>query len=116
MSNQPSTLTATPNARSARCLRCANREQSRAIAQMENVKGFYIHLLVLLIVMPGLIALNFLISPDAMWFNYVLAPWLLALAMQAALTFPILKLFGWQRKVWRRISQALLALFSVAVA
>ena len=86
------------------------REEEQAIAYVENVKGFYIHLLSFLVIMPALVGLNLLISPQVMWFWYVLAPWLVAFVLHAIFTFPILKLFGpeWEkREVEKRLGRRL---------
>lgn len=76
------------------------REEEQAIEYVEHAKGFYVHLLIFLIVMPALGVLNFFISPHMLWFHYVLIPWLLAFALQAVLTFPVFELFGpeWEKR------------------
>ena len=87
-----------------------SREEQQAIEYVEHVKGFYVHSLIFLVVMPALAALNYFISPQAAWFHYVLIPWLLVLVMQAVLTFPVFKLFGpeWEkRQVEKRLGRKL---------
>ncbi|MEZ5457510.1 MAG: helix-turn-helix domain-containing protein [Lysobacteraceae bacterium] len=76
------------------------REEEQAIEHVAHVKGFFIHLIIFLIAMSGLIILNLVISPNAIWFHYVLVSWLFALTIQALLTFPAYKLFSpeWERR------------------
>lgn len=86
------------------------REEEQAIQYVEHVKGFYIHLLIFLLVMPALTVFNVWVSPQAYWFVYVLVPWSLALLLQAALTFPVFRLFGpeWERRqVEKRLGRKL---------
>ena len=86
------------------------REEEQAIEYVEHVKGFYVHLMIFLVIMPALAVLNFFISPHALWFHYVLVPWLLAIALQAVLTFPVFRLFSpeWEkRQVEKRLGRKL---------
>lgn len=104
----PADLTADPAGVGSR--RWITREEEQAIEHVEHVKGFYVHLLIFLVIMPALMALNFFISPHSLWFQYVLVPWLLAFALQAVLTFPVFKLFSpeWEkRQVEKRLGRKL---------
>lgn len=104
----PADLTAIPADMSTR--QWITREEEQAIEYVEHVKGFYIHSLIFLLVMPALVVLNLFISPHVYWFHYVLLPWLFAIALQAALTFPVFKLFGpeWEkRQVEKRLGRKL---------
>lgn len=43
--------------------------------QMRRKNGFWIHLVVFLVVNAGLTTLNFVRSPDKLWFLWVLGGW-----------------------------------------
>ena len=43
--------------------------------QLRKQNGFWIHLAVFLVVNAGLITLNFVRSPDKLWFHWVLIGW-----------------------------------------
>ena len=86
------------------------REEELAIEYVENLKGFYIHLIVFVVIMPCLVALNLWVSPQFHWFYFPLAGWLLGLLLHALFTFPILKVFSpeWEkRQVEKRLGRKL---------
>jgi len=62
------------------------RRQDEAIVYVENLKGVYVHLAIFAFCMPALYVLNLIISPDDLWILYVLAAWLVGLALHL-LTF-----------------------------
>ncbi|WP_196138953.1 helix-turn-helix domain-containing protein [Aliikangiella sp. G2MR2-5] len=85
-------------------------EEEQAIKYVENVKGFYMHLIAFIVVMSGLVMLNLWVTPNRLWFFYVLGSWLVGLVMHAAFTFPVLKIFSpeWEkRQVEKRLGRKL---------
>ncbi|MCK0068230.1 MULTISPECIES: helix-turn-helix domain-containing protein [Kordiimonas] len=81
----------------------ASRE-AEAIEHVKNLKGFYTHLLVFVLVMPGLILLNLLLTPVFHWWIFVLVPWLFAIALQGAITCNFFKFLGpeWEEREFRK--------------
>lgn len=47
----------------------------KAKEKVKEIKGFYIHLVVFLIIMPGLIFFNLNYTPEFHWFWFSLAGW-----------------------------------------
>lgn len=47
----------------------------RAKKRVEDIRGFYIHLAIYLVVNGFIIAQNLIISPDALWFYWPLLGW-----------------------------------------
>ena len=55
----------------------------RAKKRVEEIKGFYIHLGVFMVVNLGLFAINMLTSPDTLWFYWPLLGWGVGVAIHA---------------------------------
>jgi hypothetical protein len=55
----------------------------RAKKRVEEIKGFYIHLGVYMVVNLGLFAINMLASPDTLWFYWPLLGWGVGVAIHA---------------------------------
>lgn len=74
----------------------------RAKKRVEEIKGFYVHLGIYLIVNTALLTINMIASPDHLWFYWPLLGWGIGLAIHAFALFTENRLFGpeWeQRKV-----------------
>lgn len=69
----------------------ASAMEREALEYVQNLKGLYIHLLIFAILIPCLAVLNLVISPQSLWIIWVIVPWLMAIGLQAAMTF------GWSR-------------------
>jgi hypothetical protein len=61
----------------------------RARKQVEEIKGFYVHLTVYILVMAGLIYINLRYSPQYLWFFWTLVSWGIGLLFHA------MKVFSW---------------------
>jgi len=61
----------------------------RARKQVEEIKGFYIHLTVYVLVMAGLIYINLRYSPQYLWFLWTMVSWGIGLLFHA------MKVFSW---------------------
>ena len=59
----------------------------RARKRVEDIKGFYTHLTVYVLVNLGLLTLNLLTSPNALWFYWPLLGWGIGVAAHAASVF-----------------------------
>jgi hypothetical protein len=55
----------------------------RAKKRVEEIRGFYVHLGVYVIVNGSLFALNMITSPDTLWFYWPLLGWGIGLALHA---------------------------------
>ena len=73
--------------------------------QMLEIKGFYSHLTVYILVNAGLAILNLLTSPDHIWFVWPLFGWGIGLASHGFSVFAPYKLFGrdWEERKTRDI-------------
>ena len=78
--------------------------EKAALEYVENLKGFYVHLIVFAIIIPGLVALNYFVTPDANWVIYVIIPWLAAIVLQALVTFSLFNFLGpkWEQEQFRK--------------
>lgn len=69
----------------------------RAKKRVEEIKGFYAHLIVFIIVNAVLIAINLLVTPGFLWFLIPLCGWGIGLFFHAVFGFG---LFGIFTKEW----------------
>lgn len=79
----------------------------KARKRVEEIKGFYSHLIVYVLVNCGLIALNLLTTPESRWFYWPLIGWGIGLIAHAASVFGFAGLFGpeWEQKKIREIME-----------
>lgn len=76
--------------------------------KVQNLKGFYTHLLVYILVNAGLVVLNLLTYKGNIWFFWPLLGWGIGLASHAFSIFGQNKLFGkdWEeRKIAKYMSE-----------
>ena len=59
----------------------------RAQKRVEAIKGFYIHLIVYVVVNLILFSINMIVSPDSLWFFWPLMGWGIGLFMHALSVF-----------------------------
>jgi hypothetical protein len=57
--------------------------RARARKRVEDIKGFYVHVGVYVIVNAALLAINLLSSPDTLWFYWPLLGWGIGVAIHA---------------------------------
>jgi hypothetical protein len=79
----------------------------RAKKRVDELRGFYIHLGVYLLVNLLLFLINMLSSPDDLWFYWVLLGWGVAIVAHAFSVFGFGRLFGadWEEKKIREIME-----------
>ena len=84
----------------------ATQRYQRARQHVQALKGFYIHLSVYILVNAGLLLINLLSSPAALWFYWPLLGWGIGLAAHA---LAVLGVAGWLGSDWeeRLISKIL---------
>jgi len=77
----------------------------RARRRVEAVRGFYVHLVVYLIVNAGLFLINMLTSPGTLWFYWPLIGWGIGVAAHAFSVFGAGKWLGpeWEEREIRKI-------------
>jgi len=82
-----------------------NKRYEKARKRVEELKGFYIHLLVYILVNLGMFILNILTSPGALWFYWPLFGWGIGILAHAISVFGIRGLFGkeWEERKIRQI-------------
>ena len=73
---------------------------SRAKKRVEEIKGFYAHLIVFVIVNAVLIAINLLVTPGFLWFLIPLCGWGIGLFFHAVFGFGLFGVFtqDWEDK------------------
>ncbi len=77
----------------------------RAYRRVQAIRGFYIHLIVYILVNIGLFVLNLLVSPGSLWFYWPLLGWGIALLAHGLVVFSSWRLFGkeWEAREIRKI-------------
>ena len=63
------------------------RKYQEAKRRVRAIRGFYVHLVVYVLVNTFLFLLDITMSPDVLWFYWPLIGWGIALAMHAASVF-----------------------------
>jgi len=73
---------------------------ARARRRVDDIRGFYTHLAVYIIVNVFLFILNMVISPGALWFFWVTIFWGIGLAIHAFNTYSSGRFFGreWEER------------------
>lgn len=96
MTQRNETRNAGPNA--------IDHREREAIDYVQNLKWFYIHLLLFAILNLGLLALNIAVSPGEWWVVFVILAWAAGLAVHAAYVFGAFGLFGaeWEQRQFRK--------------
>jgi uncharacterized RDD family membrane protein YckC len=76
----------------------------RAKKRVEEIKGFYAHLIVFIIVNAVLIAINLLVTPGFLWFLIPLCGWGIGLFFHAVFGFGLFGIFTreWEQKKIRQ--------------
>jgi hypothetical protein len=64
-----------------------DRLYRRAKARVEELKGFYVHLMVYVVVNAGLVAINLLTTPGSYWFYWPLIGWGIGLIIHGLMVF-----------------------------
>lgn len=79
-------------------------QEREALEYVQNLKGLYIHLLIFALLIPCLAVLNLVISPQSLWIFWVIAPWLMAIGLQAAMTFGWYRVLGpdWEYRIFQQ--------------
>ena len=78
--------------------------EAEAIKYVKNVKDFYKHLVVFIIVSPCLVAFNAWLTPGVWWVVWAIGPWAFAIAMHILAVFGFLKFLGpdWEQRQFQK--------------
>ena len=85
-------------------------EEEQALRHVRDIKGFYANLICYLIVMPILIAIDVILSPDDLWFYGPGLGWGLGVIFHGLSVFEVFNLFSpaWEkRQVEKRLVRKL---------
>jgi hypothetical protein len=84
-----------------------NKKYEKAKKRVEEIKSFYTHLFVYVVVNIGLFLLDIITSPGALWFYWVLIGWGIGLAIHGLNVFGTEKILGkdWEEKKIKEILQ-----------
>lgn len=87
-----------------------NEEQikyQRAKERVKELKGFYVHITLYVIVNTGLFIVNMVASPGNLWFYWPLLGWGIGVIVHAFSVFGFGRLFGadWEEKKVREIME-----------
>jgi uncharacterized membrane protein len=79
----------------------------RARKRVEDIKGFYVHLGIYLIVNTALFAINMVTTPDTLWFYWPLLGWGIGVAIHAFALVTEGRLFGpeWEQRKLEQLLQ-----------
>lgn len=82
-----------------------NASYERAKKRVEEIKGFYVHFTVYLLVNAGLFIINMLTDPGELWFRWPLLGWGIGVAIHAISVFGVGHLWGpeWEARKIRDI-------------
>ena len=80
-----------------------NRAYEKAAKRVKDLKGFYGNLTSYCLVIPFLLILNLLTSPEHLWFYWPMLGWGLGLTLHAVSTFGIGK--NWEEKKIRELME-----------
>lgn len=77
-----------------------NDEETRIIEHVQDIKGFYSHLINYAVVVLGLFLLNFLVSPGYYWAWWAALGWGIGLISHGLSVFEVYSFFGadWEKK------------------
>ncbi|MBT6386468.1 MAG: helix-turn-helix domain-containing protein [Alphaproteobacteria bacterium] len=80
------------------------RKEAEAIDYVQNLKGFHLHWMCFVVIIPCLYALNLYTSPNNIWIGWVIAPRGLGIALHAIMLFGLFGLFGakWEQRQFQR--------------
>ena len=77
----------------------------RARKRVREIRGFYSHLAIYLIVNAGLLLINLLTSPSSLWFYWPLLGWGIGVAVHGVTVFGLAGLWGpdWEEREIRKL-------------
>ena len=84
-----------------------NEKYQRAKARVDELKGFYTHLIMYVLVNIFLMILNFMTAPDDLWFYWPMMGWGIGLVWHFMGVFVVGRAFGktWEEKKIRELME-----------
>ena len=85
-------------------------EEEQAIIYVRNIKGFYTHLIIYIVVIGFLFALNIIMSSNHIWVIWPAIGWGIGVTFHALSVFEVINLFGrdWEkRQIKKRLDRNL---------
>ena len=84
-----------------------NQKYQRARERVQEIKGFYVHFMVFLIVQAGLAFINYRVMPTNLWFYWPLLGWGIGICIHGVSVFGFFGLFSheWEEKKIREIME-----------
>lgn len=75
-----------------------------AIQYVQNLKGFHMHWLSYVLIMPGLYVLNMMLNPDRLWVITVALGWGSGVLLHGLTIFGVFKFFGgdWEQRQFKK--------------
>jgi transcriptional regulator with XRE-family HTH domain len=76
------------------------KQEERAIVYVRDIKGFYTHLIIYVVVVVSLFGLNFIRSPGHFWAFWPAIGWGIGVAFHGLNVFEVFNLFGadWEKR------------------
>jgi len=83
------------------------KKYEKAKERVKEIKDFYGHLLVYIVVNIGIFIINYIVSPGAYWFYWVLIGWGIGLIVHWVQVFGVSRLLGekWEEKKIKEIME-----------
>jgi len=80
-------------------------EYNKAKERVEEIKGFYVHLLIYIVVNIFLFIINIVTTPGALWFYWPLLGWGIGIAIHGLSVFVFGQFFGneWEERKIKEI-------------
>jgi len=84
-----------------------DEKYKKAKERVKEIKDFYGHLLVYVVVNIGIFIINYIVSPGTYWFYWVLIGWGIGLAVHWVQVFGVGKILGekWENKKIKEVMQ-----------
>lgn len=84
-----------------------SKDEQDAIAYVRDIKGFYSHLVVYIVVIAAIAVTNLLMGTENLWFIWPMLGWGLGVASHGFAAFEVLSLFGadWESRQVRKRMQ-----------
>lgn len=79
-------------------------KEQRVIEEIRQLKNFYVHLVLFVVIIGGLAALDYFVTPDDLWIQYVIMGWGGGLIIHAIYLFGIGQSFGkeWEQREFEK--------------
>ncbi len=82
----------------------ADHQEREAIEYVQNLKGFHMHWISFVVILPCLYIFNITVTPEELWIGWVAVPWAFALALHAIVIHGMFNVFGaqWEQREFQK--------------